>query len=215
MRPMRLAPYLLCLGLGSPALFACCSSTPSEVTAVVRPELVAVTPEDFLGSIACAPASDRDVAADASADLRPDPNAARSYVATLFDVTPSSDGGVPDPGTSLPSSPPTSCLTAVTFRGRGRWPSLPGADRRLSRRPTGSHRRSAPVLGCCSMRRAPAPWHAGRHLRRLPAEPVRRRQRRRLGGGRRHRRRGAATRGRLLFGDHPNPAQLRPGSTRC
>ena len=94
---MRFAPYLvgLCLGL---ELFAC-SSTSSTTTTIVRPELIAVSPDDFLGGYACG---------DGPADVH-------SYVATLFDVTPAADGTVPNPGTALPSSLPTPCTQPVTF----------------------------------------------------------------------------------------------------
>jgi len=104
---MRFAPHLVCLGLALLTPFAC-SSTTTTATAIVRPQLVAVDPEDFLGSVRCASPLDGD-AGDA------DPDAARSYVATLFDVTPDADGGVPNPGTPLASSPPTTCLKQVTF----------------------------------------------------------------------------------------------------
>ncbi len=43
------------------------------------------------------------------------PGQVQSYVATLFDVTPTDDGSVPNPAFQLPSSPPTSCLSPVTF----------------------------------------------------------------------------------------------------
>ncbi|MEI9940452.1 MAG: hypothetical protein WDO69_24830 [Pseudomonadota bacterium] len=114
---MRFAPYLFCLGLAALAPFAC-SSTTTTATAVVRPQLVAVDPADFLGAVPCvAPPDDDSVDADTDVDCgaKSDPSAAQSYVATLFDVTPAADGGVPDPGTPLASSPPTSCRIPVTF----------------------------------------------------------------------------------------------------
>jgi hypothetical protein len=104
---MRFAPYFVCLGLASLAPFAC-SSTTTSATTVVRPQLVAVSPSDFLGGVRCAPLTEGDASAA-------DPDAARSYVATLFDVTPAPDGTVPNPGTPLASSPPESCLKLVTF----------------------------------------------------------------------------------------------------
>src|SRR4051812_14588443 len=112
-RPMRFAPHLVCSGLLALTLFAC-SSTPTTATAVVRPQLVAVDPDDFMGSVRCQ--APREPDADASVPAR-DPEAAHSYVATLFDVTPGSDSdaGVPDPGTPLASSAPTTCLQPVTF----------------------------------------------------------------------------------------------------
>jgi len=106
---MRFAPHLICLGLASSLAPLSCSSTSTTATTIVRPELVAVDPADFLGSVPCAAPGGPD-AGSAS-----EPDAARSYVATLFDVTPLSDGGVPTPGTQLASSPPTSCLNPVMF----------------------------------------------------------------------------------------------------
>jgi len=111
---MRFAPYLVCVGLAVLAPFAC-SSTPTTSIAVVRPELVAVDPKDFLGEIPCQAPRGPDSDADASVDAPRNPEAAHSYVATLFDVTPAADGGVPDPGTPLASSRPTTCQQQVTF----------------------------------------------------------------------------------------------------
>ena len=120
---MRFAPYLICLGLALVAPFAC-SSTPTTTTAIVRPQLVAVDPADFMGRVPCqaprAPVSDASgeggAAGEQSGVAAPrDPNAAHSYIATLFDVTPTADGSVPDPATPLASSAPTSCLQQVTF----------------------------------------------------------------------------------------------------
>jgi hypothetical protein len=99
---MRLAPHLFALSLG-PVLLACSSSTATSV-AIARPQLVAVDPQDFLGTQRCADTQDRD------------PGLVRSYVATLYDVTPASDGSsLPESGFPLPSSPPTSCFFPVTF----------------------------------------------------------------------------------------------------
>jgi hypothetical protein len=92
---MRNVPYFLGFSLGIVALG--CSSSATDTTTIARPELVAVSPDDFLGELRC---GDGQVL---------------SYVATLFDVTPGSDGGVPEPGFQLASSPPTSCLLPVTF----------------------------------------------------------------------------------------------------
>lgn len=112
---MRFAPYLFCLGLASLAQFAC-SSTETTSTAVVRPELVAVDPDDFLGNVRCGLPDDIDAGDAGALDVDPVTGPTRSYVATLFDVTPATvDGGAPNPGIPLPSSPPTSCLKAVTF----------------------------------------------------------------------------------------------------
>ena len=115
---MRFAPSLLSLGLVSLALFSC-SSTPTTATTVVRPQLVAVDPDDFLGTLVhcIAPTPEGEGSGGAGAG-EPDANAANavhSYVATLFDVTPDADGGVPYPGTPLASSPPTPCTQPVTF----------------------------------------------------------------------------------------------------
>jgi len=122
---MRLRPHLFGLSLPLLACLACGSSS-STTTAVVRPELVAVDPDDFLGDLRCALPfegnADVDAGADASVANLPctpesasNPDAVRSYVATLFDVTPAEDGGVPNPGVPLSSSAPTSCLKPVTF----------------------------------------------------------------------------------------------------
>jgi len=106
---MRFAPHLICLGLASSLAPLSCSSTSTTATTIVRPELVAVDPADFLGSVPCAAPEGPDAGPSS------EPAAARSYVATLFDVTPLSDGSVPNPGTPLASSPPTSCLNPVMF----------------------------------------------------------------------------------------------------
>ena len=115
---MRLRPFSLCLGLALLAPFAC-NDTATTAPAVVRPQLVAVAPVDFLGSVRCAPPLQGEGGAggDAGVDsaLELDPDAARTYVATLYDVTPAADGSVPNPGTPLASSPPTTCLLQVTF----------------------------------------------------------------------------------------------------
>jgi len=118
---MRFAPSLFCLGLvGALAPFAC-SSNPDTTIVVVRPELLAVDPADFMGSVPCEAARPEPGASGASgaggaAPAPPrDPNAAHSYIATLFDVTPDIDGGVPNPGVPLASSVPTSCQQKATF----------------------------------------------------------------------------------------------------
>jgi len=98
---MRFAPYFLGLGLVFGSL--ACSSNPTTSTAIVRPELLAVTPVDFLGAVPCVAGTDAGVGA-------------RSYVATLIDITPDADGCVRTPlPFELPSSAPTSCLQPVTF----------------------------------------------------------------------------------------------------
>ena len=92
---MRLVLYLFTLSLGS---LLACSSTPATTGVIARPELVAVAPEDFLGTQQCGDG----------------PGLVGSYVATLFDVTPPADGGA-EPEFPLPSSPPTLCAFPVTF----------------------------------------------------------------------------------------------------
>ena len=97
---MRHVPYFLGLSLGFSVLGNLgCSGSSTATTTIARPELVAVTPEDFLGTLGCGT----------------EPGQVQSYVATLFDVTPTADGGLPDSPFQLPSSPPTSCLSPVTF----------------------------------------------------------------------------------------------------
>jgi hypothetical protein len=93
---MRFAPYALglCLGLESLA----CSSSSTTATTILRPELVAVSPDDFLLGVDCSDA----------------PGGVLSYTATLFDVS-QADGGTANPGQQLAVSPPTSCLLPVTF----------------------------------------------------------------------------------------------------
>ncbi len=93
---MRHVVYFLGLSLGVVALG--CSSSATTTTVIVRPELVAVSPDDFLGALKPTQASE-----------------VQSYVATLFDVSPDVDGSVPDPGFQLASSPATSYLLPVTF----------------------------------------------------------------------------------------------------
>jgi hypothetical protein len=117
---MRLVPFVLELSLSVVALG--CSSSTTATTTITRPELVAVSPDDFLGSLHCG--ADTDAGADggaggaggAEADAELDAGAGplvHSYVATLFDVTLLADGGFSD--VQLASSPPTSCLVPVTF----------------------------------------------------------------------------------------------------
>ncbi|MEO8900476.1 MAG: hypothetical protein ABI488_02535 [Polyangiaceae bacterium] len=92
----RLSSGLLLAGLAGLG----CSSSSTDVNTILRPELVAVAPEDFLGTLALGCGTG--------------PGQVQSYVATLFDVTPADDGG-PIPVFQLASSPPTSCQSAVTF----------------------------------------------------------------------------------------------------
>jgi hypothetical protein len=95
---MRLVPYFFGLSLGLPML--ACSSTAATTTTITRPELVAVSPDDFMGTLRCGDG----------------PGRVGSYVATLFDVTTAADGGpVPETGFPLPSSPATPCEFPVTF----------------------------------------------------------------------------------------------------
>lgn len=73
-------------------------TTTAAVTTITRPELVQVSPEDFLGTQKCGA------------------GAVRSYVATLFDVTADANGNpLPETQFPLPSSPPTPCNFPVTF----------------------------------------------------------------------------------------------------
>lgn len=118
---MRSAPYLIGLGFAVLTPLACGTSSGTS-TAVARPQLVAVDPDDFMGNVACEPppepSSDSGAAgADGAAEAprARDPKAVHSYVATLFDVTPDDDGGVPNPGVPLASSAPTTCAQQVTF----------------------------------------------------------------------------------------------------
>ncbi|MES1179532.1 MAG: hypothetical protein ABUL62_34770 [Myxococcales bacterium] len=110
---MRFAPHslVLCAGLGLLA----CSSSAGTTTAIVRPQLLSVLPEDFLGKVPCSPdfgsleSGGTGGAATGSGVL-----AAKSYVATLTDVTPTdTDGSIVN--FVLPTSPPTRCTQPVTF----------------------------------------------------------------------------------------------------
>jgi len=92
---MRFVPLLL--GLTCGLAFFGCSSSSTTTSAIVRPELLAVLPEDFLGQFPCTD--------------KPEAGAVQSYVATLFDLTPSADGTIAAPR----SSRATSCRNAVTF----------------------------------------------------------------------------------------------------
>jgi hypothetical protein len=95
---MRFVPHLFGLTFGSVLL--ACSSTPATTTTITRPELVAVSPDDFMGTQHCGDA----------------PGLVGSYVATLFDVSTQSDGGpTPEYGFPLPSSPATACEFQVSF----------------------------------------------------------------------------------------------------
>jgi hypothetical protein len=94
---MRFLAHALALSFGS--LLLACSST-TTTTTIVRPELVQVAPEDFLGALQCGSAK----------------GMVGSYVATLFDVTTDGNGNpLPETNFPLPSSPPTSCDFPVTF----------------------------------------------------------------------------------------------------
>lgn len=113
--PMRFAPYSFCLGVTAALAAFACSSTPTTTTAVVRPQLVAVDPADFMGNVPCEAPRESLLDPDGGTAVARNPNAAHSYVATLFDVTPDEDGGVPNPGTPLASSSPTTCQQQATF----------------------------------------------------------------------------------------------------
>jgi hypothetical protein len=93
---MRHVLYFFGLSLGAAALG--CSSSTAATTAIPRPQLVAISPDDFVNELSAA-----------------DAKLMHSYVATLFDVTPAADGSVPNPGFQLASSPPTLPSLPVTF----------------------------------------------------------------------------------------------------
>ncbi|MEO6599315.1 MAG: hypothetical protein ABIQ16_05545 [Polyangiaceae bacterium] len=109
---MRFAPHslALCAGLGLLA----CSSSSATTTVIVRPQLISILPEDFLGSVRCSP--DFGMGGDGGAPSESDASGelvAKSYVATLTDVTTTDDGGIVN--FVLPSSPATPCTQPVTF----------------------------------------------------------------------------------------------------
>ncbi len=118
---MRFAPYFLWLCAGS-ALLACSSSTVTT-DAIVRPQLLSVSPDDFLGTVPCRPDFNTGAGGeggdsnDASALAATTTLAAKSYVATVRDVTLLDPNNI-DAGTvdfDLMSSPPTPCSQPVTF----------------------------------------------------------------------------------------------------
>jgi len=97
-----------------------CSSPTSTATTVVRPELIAVDPDDFMGHVKCeAPPVPVEEGAGGTTDapVARDPDAVHSYVATLFDVTDGSggSGGAPKHPIPLASSGPTTCVQQATF----------------------------------------------------------------------------------------------------
>lgn len=115
---MRFVTYAFALCFG-PALLGC--STTATSTTITRPELVSVSPDDFLGVQRCK-SEPRDGGSDAGdggsggADDADTSGLVGSYVATLFDVSTNSAGEPePETGFPLPSSPPTSCDFPVTF----------------------------------------------------------------------------------------------------
>jgi hypothetical protein len=97
---MRLSPYFLGLCAG---LLACSGST-ATTTAIVRPQLLSVSPEDFLGMVPCRPdfnlGGAGGAAGSSAAPAASDELVAKSYVATVRDVTPhdanDADAGVID-----------------------------------------------------------------------------------------------------------------------
>lgn len=95
--PMRFAPYFFWLCVGFEAL--ACGSSSSTTAAIVRPELIQVLPEDFLGAHRCVEGPGG-------------PGEVRSYVAELYDLPTDVDGGT---AVKVLTSPPTSCQRPTTF----------------------------------------------------------------------------------------------------
>jgi hypothetical protein len=112
---MRFAPHslALCAGLGLLA----CSSSSGTTTVIVRPQLLSVLPEDFLGNVPCSPdfgAAGDGGDADSGTPAGSSELVVKSYVATLTDVTPTDAvGNIVN--FVLPSSPATRCTQPVTF----------------------------------------------------------------------------------------------------
>ena len=116
---MRFASYFLWL-CAAPVLLACSSSTVTT-DAIIRPQLLSVDPEDFMGVVPCRPdfnaGTGGDAGAPAASASASDARVAKSYVATMRDVT-LLDAKNPAAGTldfDLMSSPPTPCTQPVTF----------------------------------------------------------------------------------------------------
>ncbi len=93
MRALLLLPLL--------ALVASCSNASTGSTTPTTPTLVAVDPLDFLGAVPCTDA----------------PGAMRSYVATIYDVTPGIGGDSGPAEFALPSSGPVLCTRQIAFGG--------------------------------------------------------------------------------------------------
>ncbi|HTM44163.1 MAG TPA: hypothetical protein VL137_04365 [Polyangiaceae bacterium] len=91
-KPSWFRAVLLLCALGPSA----CDSGGAGAGQPPPPTLIVVSPDQFAKNVACLP----------------DPGAMRSYVATLFDVTPDYDSAA-EP--ALPSSPPTDCAVDVGF----------------------------------------------------------------------------------------------------
>jgi hypothetical protein len=105
---MRFASYTFALSFGS-MLLGC--STTATTTTITRPELVSVSPDDFLGAQRC-----NSGPGDGGTDAGDATGLVGSYVATLFDVSTNPQGEPePETGFPLPSSPATSCDFPVTF----------------------------------------------------------------------------------------------------
>ncbi len=132
---MRFAPYFLglCAGLG---LLACSSSTVTTPT-IVRPQLLAVSPDDFLGVVPCRPDFETGGAGGGAGALTvSDEPVAKSYVATVRDVT-LKDANNPAAGT-VDFVPAELTAHAVLAAGdvlvRDRGPLLRGAPSTRTRR---------------------------------------------------------------------------------
>ncbi len=123
---MRFAPYFL--GLCATLASLACSSGSSTVTTIVRPQLVGVDPDDFLGAVRCVGSGGQGGDGGEGNAVVVGPGEIRSYVATLTDVTRNGSagtsgylvsGGLDADGKDTPfqlaSSLPTTCLDPVTF----------------------------------------------------------------------------------------------------
>ena len=119
-RRCAFAPYFICLGLASLAPFACSSTADHHDRGRCAPSWSRSTRPIFWAASLRSPRSERDddgSAGDGSGRRRPAarPRRCAQLCGDAVRCHPAADGSVPNPGTPLASSPPTTCLKLVTF----------------------------------------------------------------------------------------------------